>query len=111
MSVFREYEKKIVRMLVTGLLSPDQVETLIREGELVNYDYTGCGYFLTVKHPILPTKRVVCDTPKLSGSVDGIICGFVIFVQNGELILECHSWGEVDVPDWFRSRNAEVAPI
>jgi hypothetical protein len=111
MGVLRDYEKTVVRLLVASVLSTRQIDAVIREGELVKYDYTGCGYFLTVKHPVLPTGRIVCDTPKLSGAAEGIVSGFVIFLQNGELTLECHSWGEVDVPEWFRDRDVQVATI
>lgn len=109
MNILREYEKTVVQLLAARVLSPQQLDAVIREGELVEYDYTGCGYFLTVKHPALPTTRVVCDTPKLTGTADGIISGFVIFIEDGELTIECHSWGDVDVPEWFRGRDVRVA--
>ena len=107
--VLTEYEKTVVRLLASSVLSPQQLDAVIREGELVEYDYTGCGYFLTIKHPALPMSRVVCDNPILRGSADGIICGFVIFIENGELMIECHSWGDIDVPEWFRSRQVQVS--
>jgi hypothetical protein len=109
MTVLRDYEQQVVRLLTPGVLSPQEIDSVIREGELVEYDYTGCGYFLTIRHPALPVKRVVCDEPKLAGTVDGIDSGFVIFIQNGQLTLECHSWGDIDVPEWFRDRDVQVA--
>ena len=111
MSILREYEKTVVHLLASGVLSPQQLDAVIREGKLVEYDYTGCGYFLTIKHAGLPLERIVCDTPKLTGSVDGIISGFVVFIEDGELTIECHSWGDVDVPEWFRDRDVQVAAI
>jgi hypothetical protein len=111
MSILREYEKTVVRLLASGVLSPPRLDAVIREGKLVEYDYTGCGYFLTIKHDDLPVERIVCDTPKLAGSADGIISGFVVFIEDGELTIECHSWGEVDVPEWFRARDVQVAAI
>ena len=109
MSILREYEKTVVRLLVSGVLSRQQLDAVIREGKLVEYNYTGCGYFLTIKHADLPIERVVCDTPKLTGRADGIISGFVVFIEGGELTIECHSWGDVDVPEWFRERDVQVA--
>lgn len=111
MSLLREYEKTVVRLLASRVLSPQQLDAVIREGELVEYDYTGCGYFLTIKHPALPTERIVSDTPKLTGSANGIISGFVIFIEDGRLTIECHSWGDVDVPEWFRDRDVQIAAI
>jgi hypothetical protein len=109
MSILREYEKTVVHLLTSNVLSSQQLDDVIREGQLVEYDYTGCGYFLTIKHADLPIARVVCDTPQLTGSADGIISGFVIFIEDGELTIECHSWGDVDIPEWFRDRDVQVA--
>jgi hypothetical protein len=108
MSILREYEKTVVHLLASRLLLPQQLDAVIREGELVEYDYTGCGYLLTIKHPTLPTARTVCDTPKLTGSAEGITSGFVIFIEDRQLTIECHSWGEVDVPEWFRDRDVQI---
>jgi hypothetical protein len=111
MSILREYEKTVVHLLASGVLSPQRLEAVILEGKLVEYDYTGSGYFLTIKHDDLPIERIVCDTPKLTGSADGIVSGFVVFIEDGELTIECHSWGEVVVPEWFRDRDVQVAAI
>jgi hypothetical protein len=81
MSVLRDYEKTVVNLLASRVLSPEQLDAVIREAALVEYDYTGCGYFLTIKHSNLPTTRMVCDTPKLTGSADGIVSGFVISLK------------------------------
>jgi hypothetical protein len=75
MTALKDYEQQVVRLLTPGVLSPQEIDSVIREGELVEYDYTGCGYFLTIRHPALPVKRVVCDEPKLAGIVDGIDSG------------------------------------
>lgn len=109
MSVFREYERKVLHLLAAGALSPGQLEALVEEGEFVGYDYTGSGYFLTVRHASLPGERVVCDRPLLTGRADGVTCGFVIFIEGGELTLECHTWGAVEVPEGFRERDVQVA--
>ena len=109
MSVLREYEKTVVQLLVSSVLSPQELDTVIREGRLVEYDYTGCGYFLTIEHSTLPTIRIACHTPQVIGSADGIISGFVIFIENRELTIECHAWGDVGIPEWFRDREVQVA--
>jgi hypothetical protein len=33
--------------------------------------------------------------------------GFIIFIEDGELTIECHPWDE-DVPEDFRDREVEV---
>lgn len=36
-------------------------------------------------------------------------CGFVIFLENGELLFECHTWGEVDLSESFREMNVQIS--
>ena len=109
MALFRGFEIQVLRLLVTPDLGAPVVESLIREAELVSYKYSGSGYFLTVKHPSLPERRIVCSEPQVVGHFGNIQSGFVAFVGNGELMLECHTWGEVDVPANFREQSVVVA--
>lgn len=111
MEILKDYEKKVLGLLVLNVLSPDQLNRIVHEGKLVGYEYTGCGYFLTITHELLPKERIVCDEPTLIGEVNGITCGFVIFIENGELTLECHSWGELDVTENFRNEDVQVKPV
>lgn len=110
MNIFREYEREVIRLLAGRVLSPGQLGALLSEGELVSYDYTGCGYFLTVRHASLPEERVVCSEPALAGSAGGVTCGFVIFIENGQLTVECHTWGDTDVPEEFGDREVRISP-
>jgi hypothetical protein len=109
MCMFKEYEREVLRILAAGVLSPEQLEVLMSEGEFVAYDYTGSGYFLSVRHDGLPMERVVCNEPLVTGSADGVTCGFVIFIEGGQLTIECHSWGDVNIPAGFRDSNVQIA--
>jgi hypothetical protein len=107
MSVFKDYERKVLYTLASAVLSPRQLAAVAEEGELVEYDYTGCGYFLTVRHESLPKERTVCNEPVLNGSAGGVDGGFVIYIEDGELTIECHPWGD-NVPEDFRDREVEI---
>ena len=72
------------------------------------YEYTGCGYFLTVKHPQLPKGRESLGTPPVAGKAGEVDAGFVLHLGDQELTLECHTWGEFDVPENFRDLNVEI---
>lgn len=108
MLTLKKYETEVLHLLVSQVLPTGQLETVIREGEHVSYEYTGSGYFLTLKHPSLPKARSVCSRPTVMGHADGIDCGFVVFIENGELVLECHTWGAIDVPEGFREKNVQL---
>jgi hypothetical protein len=104
----KSYEMQVIRILTSGTLPPEQSETIIREGRIDNYEFTGCGYFLYLSHPSLPQARAVCDTPLLTGHSDKEDCGFVIFIEKGQLVLECHTWGEIDLSDSFREKDIKI---
>jgi hypothetical protein len=91
MGEFRDFEIHVLHLLVAPKLGAEAVEAIVREAELVSYDYSGVGYFLTVKHPSFPSKRIVCDKPNVVGRSGNIQSGFVVFIENGELMLECHT--------------------
>ena len=109
MSAFKDFERAVVRMLVGRNMSESQLESLLDSGSVVSYKHTGVGYFLTVRHSAVPSERVVCHRPLVIGKADDVECGFVIFLEGGELTLECHSLTATQVPEDFRQRPVEVA--
>ena len=109
MKPFKDFERAVVKTLVKSHLPVDAIDAVLDFATFVSYDYTGAGYYLTVRHPSLPSARVVCDTPLIRGTSGTIGCGFVVFLENGELTLECHNAGPQDVPEDFRERRVEIA--
>lgn len=107
MSAFQAFERAVVLALVGRHLPSSVIESVLESGEVVSFEPTGSGYFLTVTHPTLPASRTVCDSPMLVGRADDLECGFVVFLENRELTLECHSWGD-PLPDDFRTRDVGV---
>jgi hypothetical protein len=81
-SVFRRFEAQILRVLVMPELGEPAVSSIERDAVFVNYEYSGCGYFLTVRHPDLPLERIVCDKPVVLGLAHGIRSGFIIFMNS-----------------------------
>ncbi len=97
-SSFVEFERQVVRALLRSHMPPDQIEALLDAATFVSCEHTGVGYFLTVRHPALPASRVVCSEPMIVGRAKDIECGFVVFLERGELTLECHPWGDSPLP-------------
>ena len=108
MTVFPPHESEVVRLLASGQLPPDALEDVIAGAELVGLEETGCGYFLRVEHSAIPTERAICSNPLLHGRAGDLTCGFVLFMEDGLLTLECHSWGEGSFPLGFRDRDVQV---
>jgi hypothetical protein len=107
-TVFRPHEVEVVRLLAGSQLPPAVLEGVIAGASFVELEETGCGYFLTVQHSALPAERVVCSKPLVHGQAGDLTCGFVLFLEDGLLTLECHSWGEESIPLGFRDYDVEV---
>jgi hypothetical protein len=111
MSLFREFEIQVLHILASPVLGKEIVKTLVEEAELVSYEHSGAGYFLTVRHKCLPKPRIVFSDPVVIGRLGEIEGGFLIFIENEELMLECYSASATDIPNDFRERSAPVSLI
>ena len=108
MSVFNEYEQKVVESLVTQYYGPNDLNSIVNESEFVSFEHTVVGYYLTVSHPVFPKERKVCDKPNLVGRLDdGEECGFVIFLMDSELTIECYSYDD-SLPEDIRNMNVAI---
>ncbi len=84
MSVFKPFESEVLKLLVSEHVSEEQLGIVLDHGTLVSYEYTGSGYYLTVRHPSLPSDRVVCNKPVLLGTSGDLQCGFVVFLVSSD---------------------------
>lgn len=109
MPAFREFEVEAIRLMAEGVLSEEQLRLVLGAEQSSSYNYTGCGYFLTVKHASLPLQPRKISDPPVAGKVGEIQAGFIMFLGDQELTLECHTWGAVDVPEDFRDRQVVVS--
>lgn len=109
MEFLKEYEVNVVKLLTSSSIPSEKIDSILQSSKFIGYEYTGSGYFLSMRHSAFPKERIVCSRPILLGKTsDGIICGFVIFIENNQLTLECHSWGEINVPEDFRERGVQI---
>ena len=109
MSAFRDFELQAIHLMADDALCGEQL-ALLREIEAPSeYRYTGSGYYLTVTHPVLPQNPRTLSEPAVVGTSGDIQCGFVVHLDGGGvLVLECHTWGAVDVPEDMRDRNVQI---
>jgi hypothetical protein len=107
--LFREFEKEVLRILVIPHLGAEAVKSIEDEAEFVSYEHSGCGYFLTVRQRNVSRARVVCGKPIVAGRVDNTNCGFIAFMENGDLMLECYGFGDQSLPKDIRDLNVVVS--
>lgn len=108
MGFLKSFEIEVLQALGGRTLSAPQVVKLSEDGELVSLDFSGVGYPLTLRHRDLPDARVVLDKPIVTGKADDLLTGFAAFVENGEVTLECFSYGGEPVPEDYRNFDVRV---
>ena len=106
---FRQYEIDAIKMLVGDRLDDGLLETIFAV-ENLDIEVTGVGYFATAANGDLPSGRLVFDKPVVVGSADGVEVGFVVFVEDQELTLECHGWGQ-EVQAGFRDADVSIRRV
>jgi hypothetical protein len=106
MNHFRSFEAEALRLLGAASLGDEVVSAVIRDAEFVGLKHSGVGYFLTVRHPLLPSARLVLSQPIVVGSVGGVSGSYLAFIGQNELMLEYA--GTTDVPSNFRDLPVQV---
>lgn len=108
MAALRKFELEAIRLLAEGILSSEQLHAIAAAGQPVRYEHTGCGYFVTVAHASLPTEPQTLSEPYVAGHIEETECGFVAFLGQGELVLECHQVCGPDIPENVRDLPVKV---
>jgi hypothetical protein len=108
MSALRQFEIDAITLLSENVLSASQLAGVTNLETLDGYEYTGSGYYLTLSHPSLPAEQKALSRPFVFGTSGEVRSGFVGFLGGGKLVLECHTWGEVDVPAGFRDLDVVI---
>ena len=106
---FRDFEIEALQLLLGQQLGLDHLGRVLAEAELVSFEYSGCGYFVTVRHPSLPEARSVYSEPKVVGKSGEVEAGYLAFIEDRELMLECHTWGSIEVPASFREEQVRIS--
>lgn len=102
----KEFERTIIAELLSGWKNKSIVFPEQANEETV--EFTGAGYFLTLKHPAFPKKRTVFDSPDIRGQLDGVDVGYLAFVENQDFTLECYSY-EQEITSLNREQGFERA--
>lgn len=106
--MLKEFEKEAIRILAYGKL-PDRVIQEITGTDQAVVRHTGAGYFLSVRSRLLPVERMVLNEPVLKAVSGELTAGLIVFIENSELTLECHGWGDDEMPKSFRESGVVVS--
>jgi hypothetical protein len=97
-TVFRAFEREAIARLCGRTLEAVDLESVLDQAAFIDFDHTGVGYFLTVRHHAVPTARTVCSEPLLVGRACDVEVSFVVFIEDQLLTLECHEVAGDPVP-------------
>ncbi len=105
-----KYEIEVFNLMLSDKFSIEELNSILNS-PITGYDYTGAGYFLELTNDILPIDRKTISGPTLFGRADNFEVGFLIFIENSKLTLECHSWGEENPPETIREKSISIEII
>ena len=105
----KDHERVVIELLASDYLSTEVMEEIAKNPDITDYDVTGNGYFLTIRHDNLPLERITCDQPNLMGKSQGIESGFLVFLGQHELVIECFGYGSKDVPEDYRNMKIDIS--
>ena len=106
MTHFRPFEVKALQLLCSATLGDIVMDAIRSDSEFVSYCYSGVGYFLTVRHHLLPTARIVLSQPIVVGEVGDVTGSHLAFIQDNKIMLEYAA--TTDVPENFRDLPVRV---
>lgn len=105
-----KYEIEVFNLILSDKFNNEELKSILNS-PITAYDYTGAGYFLELTNDILPKDRKTISEPTLLGRADNFEVGFLVFIENSKLTLECHSWGEENPPEKIREKSIEIEII
>jgi hypothetical protein len=108
MPAFRDFEIEAIKLMAEGVMTERLLAEVLSAETADSYDYTGSGYFITVRNPAFPEERHLLSDPLVVGQSGDIQAGFAAYFGNREFTLECHTWGAVDVPAGFRDMQVQI---
>lgn len=103
---FRKYEIDAIHRLVRDSVESNILESALA-AEKLEVEHTGVGYFATVAHELLPKARQVFSSTEIMGRFGDIDLGFVVFIENHKLTLECFTYND-ELPDIVREEVVSI---
>ena len=105
------FEIQVLHEMLRKRFNPVEIDDLC-SSMVERYEYSGNGYFLTIRNVLLPKEREVISKPIIIGQSNlnaELLLGFIIFVEQGELTIECHSYRAVNLPNSIRNHNVDIS--
>ena len=104
----RDFEREALMLLCASSLEPSQLHAAMNHPVATSCEFTGAGYYLELAHPDLPEGHQVCSEPMVQGVWRDQDVGFVAFITDSVLCLECYSYGNKGISESIRDEVVRV---
>jgi hypothetical protein len=102
-----QFETEVLQYLLQNRLEQSEWQALVNNYQITNYDFTGAGYFLDIVCSSIKFEKETIDCPIVIGTVNDLEVGFLLFVEENNITIECHGWSDENLPE--NIRNLEVS--
>lgn len=103
------YERQAIELLCADEIPNSVLHAAIVCPENISCKFTGAGYYLEIRHRELPSGRVVCDKPLVRGIYQEQEVGFVVFIEDNTICLECYGYGHHGIPEGIRNGTVQIS--
>lgn len=103
-----QYEVEVLQLMLQSKLGADVWNGFLENCRIVTFGFTGNGYFLTIKQRDCLFEKETIHNPVVIGKTANFDVGFLLFLEEDEIILECHGWSETSPPENIRDLNIEI---
>ncbi|MDJ1505410.1 hypothetical protein [Xanthocytophaga agilis] len=102
------YEVEVLKFMLQDRLTQHKWDEFLSTCSISSYEFTGVGYFLEISCPKLFLEKETIHKPDILGKVDEIEVGFILFLEGNNITLECHTWGDGELPATVRDLNFQI---
>lgn len=105
---FTDFEIQVLKIMLESEYSTYDIQSIVSTSVIVGFEFTGAGYFLKISNELFPIERKVIGKPIVTGENNDFQVGFILFLENKTLTIECHSWSEKNPPKGIRTMDLEI---
>ena len=105
------YEKEAIRILCGNEVPNSTLHQAMTNPSKLSCRFTGAGYYLDIEHIDLPEHRILCDKPTVAGEYQSREVGFIAFIENRSICLECYGYSANGVPESIRDGVVNIHTV
>ena len=104
----RNYEIEVLKVMLDDRITIDQWNRFVLNYTIDDYDYTGVGYFLKIIHHQSFFEQETISKPVVTGKFEGCFVGFILYIEQGYICIECHNWGGKELSENVRDLDFRI---